>query len=106
MELAMSRNRQSASLQITACALVCAAGCIGPQGAAEPCQCPNTAVASGAAAGSKEAQPAASAPSEPQPVPDPVVPTAALIWDGGGISNLNSIEPPGSWFVYSDKTPN
>jgi len=78
--------------------------CIGPQGGA-PCECPcqNAATASHAAASSKD-EPTA-APSEPQPIPDPVVPTGVMIWDGAGIANLPNIEPPGSWFVYSDKTP-
>ena len=89
---------------VSAGALV--AGCIGPQGAAQPCQC-DCAKATAAAApeSAKGEEPAKAMPSEPQPVPDPVVPKAALIWDGAGISNLPNIEPPGSWFVYSDKTP-
>lgn len=79
-----------------------AAGCIGPQGAQScpPCPCDK---GSGNSASSDSSKPAAA--KSDVPVPDPVVPKAALIWDGGGISNLPNIEPPGSWFVYSDKTP-
>lgn len=85
---------------------VAAAGCIGPQGAAKPCppcNCENASSGgSSGANGANDAKPATA--QSDMPVPDPVVPTAAMIWDGGGISNLPSIEPPGSWFVYSDKT--
>jgi hypothetical protein len=81
-----------------------ATGCIGPQGAAKPCDCPceNAAAPSGNPGAATES---VAAPTEVQPIPDSVVPTAAMIWDGGGISNLPNIEPPGSWFVYSDTTP-
>jgi hypothetical protein len=79
------------------------AGCIGPQGAAKPCDCPCQNAAAPGTGAAETGAPAAS--TEVQPIPDPVVPTAAMIWDGGGISNLPNIEPPGSWFVYSDKTP-
>jgi hypothetical protein len=72
-----------------------ASGCIGPQGAAQPCV---EAPAAGAGA--------ALAPAGEEPLVEAVVPTGTLIWDGGGISNLaESIAPPGSWFVYSDKSP-
>jgi hypothetical protein len=84
----------------SACAATFAAGCIGPQ--AQPCEC--ATAASGAAPANATDTPAA--PAEAPPVPDPVVPTGTSIWDGAGISNLPNIEPPGSWFVYSDKTPN
>ncbi|MDI1479327.1 hypothetical protein [Polyangium sp. y55x31] len=77
-----------------------AVGCIGPQGAAPCPPCPCETASSGAS--SSEATPAAARGD--LPVPDPVVPTGPMIWDGGGISNLPTIEPPGSWFVYSDKT--
>jgi hypothetical protein len=63
-----------------------------------PCNCENTSSGSAAAPSKPEA------PKNDLPVPDPVVPKAAMIWDGAGISNLPNIEPPGSWFVYSDKT--
>jgi len=80
--------------------------CIGPQGAAQPCNCDCTKTAAAPqAASAKEAAASAAMPTEPQPIPEAVVPKAALIWDGAGISNLPNIEPPGSWFVYSDKTP-
>jgi hypothetical protein len=76
-----------------------AVGCIGPLGA-----CPDTAAAATASSSSpSDAKPAAA--REAVPVPDPVVPSGPKIWDGAGISNLPTIEPPGSWFVYSDKTP-
>lgn len=72
------------------------AGCIGPQGA-QPCV--ETAGASSGDAGASEAD------GEEQLV-EAVVPTGTLIWDGGGISNVGeSLSPPGSWFVYSDKSP-
>ncbi len=77
-----------------------AAGCIGPQGAAKACPC--TCDKDSPAAASSDAKPAAA--HNDAPVPDPVVPTGPMIWDGAGISNLPTIEPPGSWFVYSDKT--
>jgi hypothetical protein len=84
--------------------LFAAAGCIGPQNAA-PCECPcGSDVSAANAPSSESAAPATVA--EVQPIPEPVVPNGAMIWDGGGISNLPTIEPPGSWFVYSDKTPN
>src|SRR6185503_592463 len=93
--------------ELRICSIACvalAAGCIGPQGAAKPCDCPcQNAAATGTSAPASDAP---ASPTEVQPIPDPVVPTAAMIWDGGGISNLPNIEPPGSWFVYSDKTPN
>jgi hypothetical protein len=90
-----------ARLFFTACTVVFAAGCIGPQGAAQPCEC-----ATGAATPtSPESGEATAARADAPSIPDPVVPTGTLIWDGGGISNLPSVEPPGSWFVYSDKTP-
>ena len=81
-----------------------AAGCIGPQGAAAPCE-PCESAKSAPASGTSDSKETAATPSSPTPVPDPVVPTATMIWDGGGISNLPSVSPPGSWFVYSDKTP-
>jgi hypothetical protein len=81
-----------------------AAGCIGPQGAAAPCE-PCESAKSAPASGTSDSKDAPATPSSPTPVPDPVVPTAAMIWDGGGISNLPGVSPPGSWFVYSDKTP-
>jgi hypothetical protein len=71
------------------------AGCIGPQGA-QPC----AETASNASDGA-----AAEAPGE-EPLIEAVVPTGALIWDGASISNIaESLSPPGSWFVYSDKSP-
>lgn len=36
---------------------------------------------------------------------DAVEPDGALIWDGASISVLN-IDPPGSWFVFNDGSPN
>ena len=90
---------------VAACGLVSISGCIGPP--CVPCECtkvPAASTSSEAKADVKSADTAATAPST-QPIPEPVVPKAALIWDGGGISNLPNIEPPGSWFVYSDKTP-
>jgi hypothetical protein len=40
-----------------------------------------------------------------EPLVEAVVPTGALIWDGASISNVGeSLSPPGSWFVYSDKS--
>jgi len=78
------------------------AGCIGPQGAAQPCEC-----ATGASNGdTARSDNVVAASADAPPIPEPVVPTGTLIWDGGGISNLPSIQPPGSWFVYSDKTAN
>ena len=79
------------------------AGCIGPQGGAQPCvESASTSNAPGAdEQNESSSDPAVTVQSE---IPEPVVPTAAMIWDGGGISNLDSIEPPGSWFVYSDTT--
>ena len=85
-------------LSLSACLAVLALGCIGPQGT-QPC----TETASNSAApadGSKEA------PAAEAPLVEAVIPKGTLIWDGQGISNLpDSVEPPGSWFVYSDKTP-
>ncbi len=73
-----------------------AAGCIGPAGVVKS----NEPASSGSGS-----SPTKSATGHDEvPVPDPVVPTGALIWDGAGISNLPNIDPPGSWFVYSDKT--
>ena len=84
-------------LSLSACLAVLALGCIGPQGT-QPC----TETASNSAApadGSKEA------PAAEAPLVEAVIPKGTLIWDGQGISNLpDSVEPPGSWFVYSDKS--
>jgi hypothetical protein len=84
--------------------LALTAGCIGPQGAIQqrPCDCSNSSGSSGSNASADSSKPAA---KTDLPVPDPVVPTGPRIWDGAGISNLPDISPPGSWFVYSDKTP-
>ncbi|HEV8244896.1 MAG TPA: hypothetical protein VGP93_03975 [Polyangiaceae bacterium] len=82
---------------LLACATLTIAGCIGPQGASQPC----TETASNSAAPAKNS----SSAEGPEPLIAAVVPKGTLIWDGQGISNLpGSIEPPGSWFVYSDKT--
>jgi hypothetical protein len=83
-------------ISLFACALVLSVGCIGPQGA-QPCADPG----SGSAASGDGEKTAAGA----EPLVDAIVPKGTLIWDGQGISNLpDSIEPPGSWFVYSDTT--
>ncbi len=34
-----------------------------------------------------------------------VEPTGALLWDGASISLLDSVDPPGSWFVFNDGSP-
>ena len=94
------KARLAARLVVVAAGYL-AAGCIGPQGAVKPCPC--TCEKDSPGAGSSDAKPAAA--RNDMPVPDPVVPTGPMIWDGAGISNLPTIEPPGSWFVYSDKTP-
>jgi hypothetical protein len=79
---------------MSALVLLLAAGCIGPQGA-QPCA-ETASTADGAAADSK---------GEEQLI-EAVVPTGSLIWDGASISNIGeSLNPPGSWFVYSDKSP-
>lgn len=79
-----------------------AAGCIGPQGVAKQCPCDCEKSSATATAAADTSTPAAA--NNDNPVPDPVVPTGPMIWDGAGISNLPNIEPPGSWFVYSDKS--
>jgi hypothetical protein len=82
--------------RLTLCGLLLAltAGCIGPQGA-QPCAETAAAADSGGSA----------APGGEEPLIEAVVPTGTLIWDGGGISNIGeSLSPPGSWFVYSDKS--
>jgi len=74
--------------------LLLAAGCIGPQGA-QPCA--ETASSATDAAGETTGEEA---------LIEAVVPTGTLIWDGTSISNVGeSLNPPGSWFVYSDKSP-
>jgi hypothetical protein len=75
--------------------LLFAVGCIGPQGA-QPCA--ETASSSSADGADGEAK------GEEELV-EAVVPTGTLIWDGASISNIGeSLNPPGSWFVYSDKS--
>jgi hypothetical protein len=65
-------------------------GCIGPSGAQ---------TADAADDGPKK-------PAGEEALIEPVVPTGTMIWDGGGISNIGeSLNPPGSWFVYSDNSP-
>jgi hypothetical protein len=88
----MSYKRFSVSAGL----LVLAAGCIGPQGA-QPCaEDASKATADGGSADAKGEEPLIEA----------VVPTGTLIWDGASISNNGeSLAPPGSWFVYSDKSP-
>jgi hypothetical protein len=87
----MSHKRFSMSAAV----LFCAAGCIGPQGA-QPCAETASSSNDGAADGAKGEEPLIEA----------VVPTGTLIWDGTSISNNGeSLVPPGSWFVYSDKSP-
>lgn len=87
----MSHKRFS----ISAGAFLFAAGCIGPQGA-QPCAETASSASDGASA---------DANGEEQLI-EAVVPTGALIWDGASISNIaESLSPPGSWFVYSDKSP-
>jgi hypothetical protein len=98
----MTRQQIDLRFVLGAGVAMLAAGCIGPQGAAQPCEC---------ATGASKGEPASSekvvaASADAPPIPEPVVPNGSMIWDGGGISNLPSIQPPGSWFVYSDKTPN
>lgn len=82
-------------LSVSAASLLClAVACIGPQGAL-PCAETATSGADekGADTGGEE------------PLVEAVVPTGALIWDGASISNVGeSLSPPGSWFVYSDKS--
>jgi hypothetical protein len=83
------------SLTLSAVVLL-AVGCIGPQGA-QPCA--ETAV-SGAGEG------AADDTKGEDALVEAVVPTGTMIWDGASISNIaESLSPPGSWFVYSDKSP-
>jgi hypothetical protein len=83
-------------LSMSAFVLLLAAGCIGPQGV-QPC-------AETASNGSADAD-GGDAKGE-EPLIEAVVPTGTLIWDGSGISNNGeSLSPPGSWFVYSDKSP-
>ncbi len=78
-----------------ACLFLLTQGCIGPQGAAQPCA--ETPAAANGDAGNEA--------SKAEVLVEAVVPTGSLIWDGAGISNLpESISPPGSWFVYSDKS--
>ena len=78
---------------MSALVLLLAAGCIGPQGV-QPC-----AETASAADGAGEAK-------GEEPLIEAVVPTGTLIWDGTSISNVGeSLTPPGSWFVYSDKSP-
>ncbi|MDF3066623.1 MAG: hypothetical protein K0R38_2224 [Polyangiaceae bacterium] len=82
-------------LSVSGAPLLClAAACIGPQGAM-PC-------AETASSGAEEK--GADTGGE-EPLVEAVVPTGALIWDGASISNVGeSLSPPGSWFVYSDKS--
>ena len=81
------------SLTFTAVVLL-AVGCIGPQGA-QPCA--ETAASTGDGAGD--------AAAGEEALVEAVVPTGTLIWDGASISNVGeSLSPPGSWFVYSDKS--
>jgi hypothetical protein len=83
------------SLAFSAVVLL-AVGCIGPQGA-QPC-------AETPASGSGDA--AAAEGGGEEALVEAVVPTGTLIWDGASISNIGeSLSPPGSWFVYSDKSP-
>jgi hypothetical protein len=85
------------NVSLFASALWLSFGCIGPQGA-QQCKEPS----SGDTASAEGEQTAEAAPAT---LTEAVVPKGTLIWDGGGISNLaESIEPPGSWFVYSDTT--
>ena len=88
----MSYKRFSVSAGL----LALAAGCIGPQGA-QPCaDDPSKASTDGSSADAKGEEALIEA----------VVPTGTLIWDGTSISNNGeSLVPPGSWFVYSDKSP-
>lgn len=86
----MSQSR----FTMSALVLLLATGCIGPQGA-QPC----AETASNAADGADDAK-------AEEALIEAVVPTGALIWDGTSISNVGeSLNPPGSWFVYSDKSP-
>jgi hypothetical protein len=88
----MSYKRFSTSIFSVALAV----GCIGPQGA-QPCV--ETAGSSAASADSAEAG------GGEEELVEAVVPTGSLIWAGEGISNNGeSLSPPGSWFVYSDKS--
>lgn len=88
------------NVSLLACCLWLAVGCIGPQGAARPCAEP--AENSTASAGGEGAE------EGPATLTEAVIPKGTLIWDGAlGIANSpESIEPPGSWFVYSDTTAN
>lgn len=81
------------SLTLSAVVLL-AVGCIGPQGA-QPCA---ETAASGASEGAGDDK-------GEEALVEAVVPTGSLIWDGASISNIGeSLSPPGSWFVYSDKS--
>jgi hypothetical protein len=76
--------------------MLVAVGCIGPQGAG-PC-------ADTAASGASES--AGDSAKGEETLVEAVVPTGSMIWNGGSISNIGeSLTPPGSWFVYSDKSP-
>ena len=87
----MSYKRFSMSAALT----LLAVGCIGPQGA-QPC----------AEDASKASGDSASGAKGEEPLIEAVVPTGPLIWAGTSISNNGeSLSPPGSWFVYSDKSP-
>ena len=84
------------NISVFAGALWLSVGCIGPQGA-QQCKEPSSGDQASA-----EGEKTATAPAT---LTEAVIPKGTLIWDGGGISNLpESIEPPGSWFVYSDNT--
>ena len=88
----MSYKRFSLALVVASLAY----GCIGPQGV-QPC-------AEAPGGGTGDASDAADAKGE-EPLVEAVIPTGTLIWAGDGISNIGEgLSPPGSWFVYSDKS--
>jgi hypothetical protein len=86
------RNSATAGLG----ALVGLSSCIAPPDA----QCPANGTAATTTPSSQTATPAASKGSS---APPPVKPTGLLLSDGKS-DKIQSIEPPGSWFVFNDRT--
>jgi hypothetical protein len=84
--------------------VVALSGCIAPQDA--QCQCPTngSAPASASNASADTAGAAATqASTKGSNVPAAVKPTGTLLSDGAS-DKLQGVDPPGSWFVFNDRT--
>lgn len=90
----------SPSAELVLLGLVALSSCIAPPDA----QCPANGTAAASTSSTQTASAGGTASStKGSSAPPPVKPTGLLLSDGKS-DKIQSIEPPGSWFVFNDKT--